>query len=103
MCAKGCGIPIRVTDEEARLAAANNMPLTAEHDDCMGETKKAPEFRVVLSVFKCDGLDGSEELLTNIGATVPGSSFAEAFPAIDRELAKQWETVSEMKHIVDEE
>ena len=102
MCAKGCGIPIRVTDEEARLAAANNMPLTVEHDNCMDETKATPEFRVILSVYKCKG-DGSEELLTNIGATVPGSSFAEAFPAIDRELAKQWETVSEMKHIVDEE
>lgn len=115
-CSKGCGYPISVSGEQIEEAQRLGVPLIVSHDVCPPDRKVQPKFRVTVTVERIDPVenpmhvedptepewvDGVPEKLTSVGDTVEAASFPDAFDSLTAAINKQWERVSQMRHIVE--
>lgn len=102
-CSKGCGVPLGVTNDMLELAKRANMPLDVKHEVCPGE-EGAPlnKYRMAIEIYLIKPGEEAETLLTKMGDTLEGRSFAEVFDGFSNLIQSSWQQVEKVRHIVDQ-
>lgn len=125
-CAKGCGGLLTVTDDMLAEAKKLGAPVVVAHDVCPKDQAVLNKYRIAITIDRIKDVTGEDvsaydddgdtiimdddgdddrtvaiTRLSQVGDTVEAASFADAFDAITKAINRQWESVSQMRHVVE--
>ncbi|AKL88351.1 hypothetical protein BH789_gp070 [Gordonia phage GMA6] len=108
-CSRGCGYPIEVTQEVIDEATSHGVPVQVSHEagKCPGDSGLPDHrYRMTVTVEREPnpetGEGGETYLLTKVGGFTDANTLSDAFDKLTEMLGEQWQKVSEMKYLAEQ-